>query len=376
MSDIEFRLQINHVVNWPVGCNSLCSIFGEYMHIVLVSHGDMTSIISRHSTCSGIFTLASISDLEFGKMIGNENQGAAHQAVSPGTSQTLRVQQPPIVTRSAGSSHSSILESGSSSAAITAATLSSLVQRFRLIVSITPTSSKVMTSIVPPGSPQHAPIGRANVSIVSSLAKRSSNAVAPRISMSGLELFSPLCFGFPSGSTGISDVELIVGVHPPMSGSRTLVLSSYQPVYSVSTGSRKPGRHPGFHLPFGSVCFCSRPGEKPDPGYLGGVVTRTGHGTVGFRLGWNRPVIPNIWFLHFPLQFSILVMIVSWYGQYVDCVVLCALSPPASRFVIWPTLAKSLWNNIIFKSKFAGFRQQLNVYWSDRKSDSGRWKSG
>jgi len=214
-----------------VRCKSLCPIFTEYVHIVLVSHGDTTSIISRYSTCSSICTSASISDLEFGKMIGKENQGPVDQAVRPGTSQTPLVQQPPIVTWRAGSSHSSIPEWGSSSAATTAAAPCSLVQPFGLIVSISPGSSKVVTSIVAPSSPLHSPIRRANVWMVSSLAKRSLNAVAPSISISGVGLSSPLSLGFPCGSTGISDVELFVSVLPPMSGSRTFVLSSYRPSY-------------------------------------------------------------------------------------------------------------------------------------------------
>jgi len=191
----------------------------------------MTSIISRYSTCSSICTLASISDLEFGKMKGKENQGPADQAVRPRMSQTPLVQQPPIVTRRVGSSHPSIPESGSSSAATTAAAPCSLIQRFGFIVSISPGSSKVVTSIVAPSSPLHSPILSANVSMVSSLAKRSSKAVAPSISISGVGLSSPLSLGFPFGSTGISDVRLIVGTLRPIPGSRTLVLSSYQPSY-------------------------------------------------------------------------------------------------------------------------------------------------
>ena len=42
----------------------------------------------------------------------------------------------------------------------------------------------------------------------------------------GVGLTAPLSRGIPSGSTGISDVELIVSVNTPMSGSHMLVLSS------------------------------------------------------------------------------------------------------------------------------------------------------
>jgi len=98
----------------PFGCRErsgarVCHIFAAYDHIVLVSHGDTTSIISRYITCSSICALVSISDFGFG-MMGKGNQGPADQAVRPGTSQTPLVQQPPIVTRRAGSSHSSIPE--------------------------------------------------------------------------------------------------------------------------------------------------------------------------------------------------------------------------------------------------------------------------
>jgi len=219
------------MVNWSVRCEILCHIFAEHVHIVLASHGDTTSIISRYSTWSIVCTLASISYLGFGKLIGKEHQGPANQAVRPGTSQTPLIQQSPIVTRRASRSHSSIPEWGSSSAATTAAAPSLLVQHFGLIVSISPGSSKVVTSMVAPSSPLHSRIGRANVSIVLSLAKRSSNAVPPSISIAGLGLSWPVSFGFPSGSTAISDVELIVGVLPLMSESRMVVRLLSRPSY-------------------------------------------------------------------------------------------------------------------------------------------------
>jgi len=184
-----------------------------------------------YSTGSSICRLASISDLGFAKMVGKENQGAADQAVPPGTSQTPPVQQHHIVTQPAGSSHSSIPEWGSSSAATTAAAPCLLVQLFGLIVSISPGSFKVVTSIVAPSSPLQSPICRGNVSMVSSLPKRLSNAVAPSISISGVGLSSPLSLGFPSGFTGICDVELIVSILTPMFGSGTLVLSSSRSSY-------------------------------------------------------------------------------------------------------------------------------------------------
>ena len=88
-----------------------------------------------------------------------------------------------------------------------------------------------MTCIVTPSSPLHCPICGAIVSMVSSLAKRLLNAVAPSISTAGVVQYSPLSLGFPPGSTRISDVELIVGVLPPMYGSHMMVLPSYRPSY-------------------------------------------------------------------------------------------------------------------------------------------------
>jgi len=41
------------------------------------------------------------------------------------------------------------------------------------------------------------------------------------------------------------------------------------------------------------------------------------------------------------LQLSIWVLIVLWHDQYIDCAVLWAVSPPAFRYVIWPTFLES-----------------------------------
>jgi len=106
--------------------------------------------------------------------------------------------------------------------------------------------------------------------------------------------------------------------------------------------------------------------------------TRTGHNPPGLWPGWNRSAVPfhgsytlaELW-----LQISFWVLIVSWHDQYVYCAVLPALSPPAFRFAIRPIFVELLWNNARFYVIFAGFRQWLNEYWSDRQSESGRWKS-
>jgi hypothetical protein len=95
---------------WCERCGArVCHIFAACVLIVLISHGDMTSVISTYSTCSRLCALASISNLGFGfGMMGKGNQGPAEQAVRPETSQTPLVQQPTIVSQQAHSSHSRI----------------------------------------------------------------------------------------------------------------------------------------------------------------------------------------------------------------------------------------------------------------------------
>ena len=78
------------MVNWPVRCQSLCPIFSEYVHIVVVSHGDTTSIISKYRMCSGICVLASYLQLGIWDD-GKAGPGIAGQAVRPEIRQTLLV---------------------------------------------------------------------------------------------------------------------------------------------------------------------------------------------------------------------------------------------------------------------------------------------
>jgi len=120
---------------------------------------------------------------------------------------------------------------GGCSTTSTTAACCSLVHHFGLIVSISPQYSKVVTSIVAPSSPLNSTICRANLSMISSLADRLWNAVAPSISISGVRLASLLSLGFPSASTGNSNVELIASILPPRSHSCTLVLMSFWPSY-------------------------------------------------------------------------------------------------------------------------------------------------
>ena len=78
---------------------------------------------------------------------------------------------------------------------------------------------------------------------------------------------------------------------------------------------------------------------------------------------------------HFLLQLRIWVLIVSQHEQYVDCAVLVAPSPPAFRFAIREVLVGSPSKTRQFRLNTAFISQPLNEYQSDRKSDSGRWKS-
>ena len=186
---------------------SLCHILAEHVHIVLVFHVNTTSISSRYSTCSSISALGSISNLAFGEMMWKENQGRVDWAVCPGRCQTPVAQHPPIMTRRTASSYSSISAWGSCSAATTLAVPCSRVQHFRLIVSFSLGSSKVVTSILAPSSPLHFPIHRTNDSMFPSLVQRSSIPAAPSIELPGVGLSSPLSHGLLYGFTGISDIE-------------------------------------------------------------------------------------------------------------------------------------------------------------------------
>jgi len=76
------------------------------------------------------------------------------------------------------------------------------------------------------------------------------------------------------------------------------------------------------------------------------------------------------------LQSSIWVLIVSWHDVYADCAVLAALSPTAFRFTIRPIFVESLSKTREFRLKSMLISQPLTEYLSDRKFESGRWKSG
>ena len=78
---------------------------------------------------------------------------------------------------------------------------------------------------------------------------------------------------------------------------------------------------------------------------------------------------------HFLLQLSIWVLIVSQQEQYVNCPDLVAPSPPAFRFAIRQVFVESRSKTRQFRFNSPFNLQPLNEYQSDRKSESGRWKT-
>jgi hypothetical protein len=137
-----------------------------------------------------------------------------------------------------------------------------------------------------------------------------------------------------------------------------------------------PGNPPAFRfLAGGLVSFGPSAGQKPNLHCLGGFVTQAEPRTVGFWPGSNQTAVPDWRFAHHGLQLSIWVLIVSWHGEYVNCAIQCALSPPGFRFAIWPILIQSLWNNAQFQGKFRGIRSRLSEYWSNCNSERVKWKS-
>jgi len=129
--------------------------------------------------------------------------------------------------------------------------------------------------------------------------------------------------------------------------------------HSISIGSKFPGRfRVRFHL-------------KPDCGNRSYHTKNPDHLQMG-RFYHQKPSISSS---QFWLQLSIWVLIVSWHDQYVDCAVLAALSPPPPRIAIGPIFVGSLSKTRQFRVKYRVMSQGLNEYWSDRKSESRRWKS-
>jgi len=99
--------------------------------------------------------------------------------------------------------------------------------------------------------------------------------------------------------------------------------------------------------------------EKPGPLHLG-------------RLPPRNPAFasPDI-----PLQLSIWVLIISWHDLYVHCAVFAGLSSPALRFAIPSIFVESLSKTCRCRLQSSLILEPLKEYQSDRKSESGRWKS-
>jgi hypothetical protein len=84
---------------------------------------------------------------------------------------------------------------------------------------------------------------------------------------------------------------------------------------------------------------------------------------------------PGISKLKVWLQISIWVLIVSWHNQYIYCAVLCALSPPAVSFGIWPIIGESRSKTREIRLTYGVISQRFYEYWPDRTTENGRWKS-
>jgi len=94
-----------------------------------------------------------------------------------------------------------------------------------------------------------------------------------------------------------------------------------------------------------------------------------------WQLGWFYHQKPGISASQASLQWSIWVPIVSWHDQYVNCAVLYTLSPSTCRFAVQPIVVESQSKSHKFHFKFGVIMQRFCKYWSDRLSESGRWKS-
>jgi len=184
------------MVNWLVQCKSLCHSFADHVHMVLESHWNTTSIMSRHRMMFTICIYIFVSDLEFRNKMGMETP-------DPLMKQFAQVQYNP---------HKSYMFSRGDSVCRLQSLRYSLAgslfcsnyhhcsrltcPALEVIGSIYPGSSKVVTGIGAPSSPLYSPMDQVNVWLVSSLAKRLLNVDAPCTSMSALGLFSPLWHGF------------------------------------------------------------------------------------------------------------------------------------------------------------------------------------
>jgi len=85
---------------------------------------------------------------------------------------------------------------------------------------------------------------------------------------------------------------------------------------------------------------------------------------------------PDISWSQFRLQLCVWVLIVSWHEQYVYCAVWATLSLAAARMAIGRTLFGSILKLRKIHNNYGVISQRFNEYWSDCKSESGKWKSG
>jgi len=88
------------------------------------------------------------------------------------------------------------------------------------------------------------------------------------------------------------------------------------------------------------------------------------------RVSTQNPLLKS---QHFLLQLSIWVLIISWHNLYMKYALWCPLSSPVLRFPIGPIVIESRWKPGPFGEIFGLISQRLNEYWSDRKSENGRW---
>jgi len=119
-------------------------------------------------------------------------------------------------------------------------------------------------------------------------------------------------------------------------------LSHFKGKVSVSNGSRLPGVSPDW-----TGNQDTGPGWEPPRNQTGQLALGRYPDqakTLCFLAGYKPDHGSILWFLHFWLQLSIWVLMVSWHDVYVDCAALAALSPTASKFAIWQIFGEWLWN--------------------------------
>jgi len=126
-------------------------------------------------------------------------------------------------------------------------------------------------------------------------------------------------------------------------------------VLSVSNGSRELASSPVFGRRFGSVWVITRPKTWTTMSWRVCYPDHTE--TLCFLAGQDLDRGSILQFLHFWLQFSIWVLIVSWHDVYVDCAVQADLSPPSFRIEIQLILLSGCqisidfrWNSRVFNS--------------------------